>query len=87
MIFQYDAINRKGKEISGIVDAVNQIKAKEKLKAEGLYVKKIWEHTKDSPLSKESNVFTKYASLISDKISAKKFKNLLRFFRDSFPPF
>ncbi|HQA52076.1 MAG TPA: type II secretion system F family protein, partial [Spirochaetota bacterium] len=80
MIFQYDAINKKGKEISGIVDAVNQIKAKEKLKAEGLYVKKIWEHTKDSPLSKESNVFAKYASIISDKISAKKIQKLTPLF-------
>lgn len=80
MIFQYDAINKKGKDISGIVDAVNQIKAKEKLKSEGLYVKKIWEHTKDSPLSKESNVFAKYASIISDKISAKKIQKLTPLF-------
>ena len=42
-IFSYTAINRKGKEVKGIVDAPNVQTARKKLKADGLYVRKIAE--------------------------------------------
>ncbi|HRX15386.1 MAG TPA: type II secretion system F family protein [Spirochaetota bacterium] len=41
MIYQYEALNRRGERLSGIVDATSETKAKLMLKQEGLYVSKI----------------------------------------------
>lgn len=41
MIYQYEALNRKGERVSDIIDSTNETKAKQKLKSEGLYVVKI----------------------------------------------
>ena len=80
MIFQYDAVNRKGKDVSGIVDAANTIRAKEKLRTEGLYVKQIREHSRDISASDNANFLTKYASVLSEKITANRIRKLTPLF-------
>ncbi|HEY1406117.1 MAG TPA: type II secretion system F family protein [Spirochaetota bacterium] len=41
MIFEYSAIDAKGKNITDIIDAPNPLRAREKLRSQGLYVTKI----------------------------------------------
>lgn len=45
MIFEYQAIDAKGKTVTDIIDAPNPVRAREKLRAQKLYVTKIQPHT------------------------------------------
>jgi len=45
MIFEYQAIDAKGKTVTDLIDAPNPVRAREKLRSQKLYVTKIQPHT------------------------------------------
>jgi general secretion pathway protein F len=76
MIFEYQAIDSKGKKTSDIIDATSLTKAREKLRAQGLFATKISQKTDDSvSYAKESSIkgiFSNFSSSFSKRSSAKQ---------------
>lgn len=67
MIYQYQAINKKGEKVSDLIDAPNDTRARQKLRSQGLYVVKISQHTLTSKESstKNDNFITKFLNSIT----------------------
>lgn len=79
MYFEYQALNKKGENITDIIDASNVDKAKQTLRSQGLYVVKIKEHhsypdndkRKSSSGSFLNNYFEKINSYFGHRKAAK----------------
>ncbi len=78
MIYDYQALNKKGQTVSNIVDAPNEAKAKEKLRAQGLYVVKILPHLDVEKRGRKTNetvtlklFYQRGLLYINQKMSAK----------------
>lgn len=74
MIYEYQAIDGKGKNISDIIDAPNPIKAREKLRGQGLYVVKIVPRMAGADRAKTvstGSAFAKLKEKINDRLSEK----------------
>lgn len=76
MIFEYQAIDSKGKKASDIIDAPSLAKAREKLRAQGLFATKISQKSDAVDSSeKESTVksiFSSFSNALSKRSSAKQ---------------
>ncbi|MDA3899280.1 MAG: type II secretion system F family protein [Spirochaetes bacterium] len=79
MIYQYEALNRKGERLTGLVDATSETKAKLMLKQDGLYVSKITpKSTAEAEIRQKSSdstfarIFTGASSFIAKKMAAKQ---------------
>jgi type II secretory pathway component PulF len=72
MIFQYEAINRKGNTVRDIVEAPNATKAREKLREQGLYVKAITQHDKASMTSSDGSALTRYAEHFTHRLNISR---------------
>jgi len=78
MIFEYQALNKKGETVSNLLDASSEISARQKLRSMGLYVVRIQSHDivqssdhqgKDGPLGR---IFHNLVLYISLKLSSKQ---------------
>jgi len=57
MVYYYKALNKKGQQISDIIDAANELEARKKLKSEGLYVVSISQKSESaSPTNLKSHI-------------------------------
>ncbi|HPD77354.1 MAG TPA: type II secretion system F family protein, partial [Spirochaetota bacterium] len=57
MVYYYKALNKKGQQISDIIDAANEVEARKKLKSEGLYVVSISQKSDSaSPTNLKSHI-------------------------------
>ena len=72
MIFQYEAINRKGNTVRDIVEAPNATKAREKLREQGLYVKAITQHDKAAMNSGSGSSLTRYAEHFTHRLNVSR---------------
>jgi general secretion pathway protein F len=79
MIYEYQAIGAQGKTVSDIIDAPNPIKAREKLRSQGLYVVKITPRMAGADRAKTKSTGStlggmreKLNDYISEKMSAKQ---------------
>ena len=79
MIYEYQAIGAKGKTVTDIIDAPNPIKAREKLRSQGLYVVKITPRMAGADKAKTKpggsaigGLWEKFNDYISAKMSAKQ---------------
>lgn len=66
MIFEYQALNKKGGKISDLIDAPSEMTAKQKLRSKGLYVVRINKH--DPIINKEDNEGKKTLGSLYDKV-------------------
>ncbi|MFW6366358.1 MAG: type II secretion system F family protein [Spirochaetota bacterium] len=76
MIYQYQALNRKGERITDIIDATNEAKAKVLLKTKGVYVTKITPAATGAATGagqekESSSVFNSISIFIARRMSAK----------------
>jgi general secretion pathway protein F len=75
MIYQYQALNRKGERITDIIDSTNETKAKLQLKSQGLYVTKIGPSTAGAVTSdtseENSNILQTITLFIARRMSQK----------------
>jgi general secretion pathway protein F len=76
MVFQYQALNSKGINVSDFVEAASEIAARQKLRSQGLYVVRLTRHELDeSAAPGKQGLFAKLygdaANYISMKLSAK----------------
>jgi general secretion pathway protein F len=69
MIFEYQAIDSKGKNVSDIIDAPNPIKARERLRNQGLYVVKITTKSEIAKNKKNQSRLHLFSERLSDTIS------------------
>ncbi|MBN2400967.1 MAG: type II secretion system F family protein [Spirochaetes bacterium] len=78
MVYEYQALTRKGSKVSDLIDAPSELSAKQKLKSKGLYVVRIARHegiSKDKETSKNGSInrlFTKAQEYFSLKLSSKQ---------------
>jgi len=76
MIFEYQALNKKGDTVYDFVDAPTDVAARQKLRGQGLYVVKLTKHEVHDRASSGSGIFGKmYAdalNFIALKISSKQ---------------
>lgn len=77
MIFQYAALNSKGEDVSGFIDAPSEAAAKSKIRTQGLYPVKISKQEAepsggDKSGSKISGLAEKIASAVSVKFSGRQ---------------
>ncbi len=76
MVFQYQALNNQGNNVSDFVEAASEPAARQKLRAQGLYVVKITRHEiSETGASSEKGLLAKYyqdaATYLSLKMSTK----------------
>jgi general secretion pathway protein F len=72
MIFEYQALNSKGKSVSDIIDAPNPVRARERLRSQGLYVVKLAPHTGKFKSNKQNEgLFAGLVSKLSDFTSRR----------------
>ncbi|MCX7680308.1 MAG: type II secretion system F family protein [Spirochaetes bacterium] len=71
MIFEYQALNRKGETVTDIIDATSEIAAKQKLRTQGLYVVKLTRHDEIAKPTTTKGFFAKLYSDAAEYISLK----------------
>jgi type II secretory pathway component PulF len=75
MIFEYQAIDSKGKKTSDIIDAPNVSKAREKLRSQGLFATKITANTSgivSSISGEKKGIFSRFSDMMSNRSSSKQ---------------
>src|SRR4030067_1919116 len=79
MIFQYQALDKKGESVSDYIDAPSETSAKQKIRSQGLYLVKLQRDdlaSKDNNLHQAGGAFKaavhKFYDLLNIRLSAKE---------------
>ncbi len=76
MVFQYQALNKQGNNVSDFIEAASEMAARQKLRSQGLYVVRIARHEiddagKDGKKGRLSKLYADAANYLSLKFSTK----------------